>query len=134
MGCQFKKDFAFLNLGNAAAYFRGFSSYVRTSDKTLSSLKTPRLSAEEITELMDGREVQYTDKIDLLLDEYRAKFDNWMRLLHGDFNIVCFGLGSKRYFVCKVCVEKKLAHWTLLIRILGTRTLLIIPKKNSKFI
>jgi origin recognition complex subunit 2 len=31
-----------------------------------------------------------------LLNEYRAKFDKWMLLLHEDFNLVTFGLGSKK--------------------------------------
>ena len=69
---------------------------MRTSDKTLSSLKTPKLSTEEVTELLGAKKVQFAERIELLMEDYRAKFDKWMRLLRGEFNIVCFGLGSKR--------------------------------------
>ncbi len=81
---------------DASAYFRGVSSEVVTSDRTLGSLKTPRLSPEEINELLSLKKPKYADRIERLLQDSRAKFDKWMRLLGQDFNIVCFGLGSKR--------------------------------------
>lgn len=39
---------------------------------------------------------RYENEIQLLLRDYRAKFDKWLLLLQEDFNIVTFGLGSKK--------------------------------------
>ncbi len=69
---------------------------MKTSDKTLSQLKTPKLSKEEIDDLLTDLPNPYESEIDQLFLDYRAKFDKWHNLLLQDFSIVTFGFGSKK--------------------------------------
>lgn len=41
-----------------------------------------------------------------LLDSYRAKFDKWLSLLHQGFNLVCYGLGSKKSLLQEFHTQK----------------------------
>ena len=70
---------------------------IYTSDNTLSrNLKTPLLSPEDLKSLLDNEGVQYEDDIHQLLNTHRQMFDRWMLWLWQDFNLVSYGLGSKR--------------------------------------
>ena len=69
---------------------------METSDRTLASLKTPRLSQEDLEALLANHELQFKKEIARLLRDYRAKFDKWLHLLDNGFNLVLFGLGSKK--------------------------------------
>eukprot|EP00095_Tigriopus_kingsejongensis_P011502 maker-scaffold56_size446035-snap-gene-3.23 protein:Tk11502 transcript:maker-scaffold56_size446035-snap-gene-3.23-mRNA-1 annotation:"origin recognition complex subunit 2-like" len=82
---------------NAEAYFEAHGGKgVDTSDRTLSRLKKPRMSQEEVDELLQEQPVKYQEEIGSLLADYRRKYKKWHSLLKQDFNIVLFGLGSKK--------------------------------------
>lgn len=80
----------------ADSYFTAHSSKVLTSDRTLSKLATPRLSATEVSSLVDSASLQYGDAIHELLQDHATNFPKWLSLLHRGFNIVTYGLGSKK--------------------------------------
>ncbi len=84
----------------ADAYFEANDgnpdSQQATSDRTLARLKTPRLSQEMVDELLAEVPDRYGREREALIDTYRAKFARWYQLLRQDFNIVLFGLGSKK--------------------------------------
>jgi origin recognition complex subunit 2 len=67
-----------------------------TSDRTLSKLNTPRLSQETLDRLLSEEPVRYEKEMSSLMESYRGKFDRWLQLLMQDFNLVLFGLGSKK--------------------------------------
>lgn len=81
---------------NAEAYFESQEGQICTSNKTLDHLKTPKLSQEQMDELLSTHKLRYKEEICMLLSDYRAKFDKWLLLLREDFNIVTFGFGSKK--------------------------------------
>ena len=68
-----------------------------TSDNTLGrNLKTPLLSPEELKTILNNEGIQYHDDIKDLLHEHRRMFNKWLLWLWQDFNIMTYGLGSKR--------------------------------------
>jgi hypothetical protein len=70
---------------------------IYTSDNTLSrNLKTPLLSPEDLKSILDKEGVQYQDDINQMLLKHRQMFDRWLLWLWQDFNLVTYGLGSKR--------------------------------------
>jgi len=83
----------------ADAYFEAHgddTSAAATSDRTLSRLKTPRLSQETLDKLLAAEPVRYEKEMLALFDGYRDQFERWLQLLSEGFNIVLFGLGSKK--------------------------------------
>ena len=82
---------------NTDDYFeRQASNHVVTSDKTLNQLRTPRLSPEVLKQVLDGEPLKYEKEIFQLSAEHQSQFSKWFHLLNEDFNVVLFGLGSKR--------------------------------------
>ena len=78
-------------------YFeRQATTQIVTSDKTLSQLKTPRLSPEVLKNVLDGEPLKYEKQIKRLCKEQRSQFSKWIHLLNEDFNVILYGLGSKR--------------------------------------
>lgn len=80
-------------------YFSNNSSKkIHTSNHTLDKLKTPRLSQDQLQKLLGKFKVpKYHEKS--LLDftkTYSSYFSKWMYLLHENFNILLYGLGSKQ--------------------------------------
>ena len=70
---------------------------IHTSDNTLSrNLKTPLLSPEDLKSILDKENIQYQADINKLLVKHRLMFDRWLLWLGQDFNLVTYGLGSKR--------------------------------------
>ena len=69
---------------------------VVTSDQTLSQLKTPRLSPEVLKSILDNEPVKFSKHIHALRGKHKASFRKWKYLMNQDFNIVLYGLGSKR--------------------------------------
>ena len=83
----------------ADAYFDAHgddATAAATSDRTLSRLKTPRLSQETLDQLLATEPVKYEEEKLALFDGYRDQFERWLQLLSDGFNIVLFGLGSKK--------------------------------------
>ena len=72
------------------------SKEITTSDKTLSQLKTPRLSPEVLRNILQHEPLKYADEIERLSRNYRRMFHKWLHLLGEGFNVLLYGLGSKR--------------------------------------
>ena len=80
--------------GNAEAYFRAHTGEQRTSDKTLGHLKTPKLTQEEMDDLLSAHTPRYAAAMEAMREDYRAKFGKWLRLLEEDFSVITFGFGE----------------------------------------
>ncbi|XP_056393160.1 origin recognition complex subunit 2 [Hyla sarda] len=83
-------------------YFEAHSSSkVLTSDRTLQKLRTPKLDQETLRKLLDQYPSAFADDLQNLNVKHEALFHKWMLQLHLGFNIVLFGLGSKRNLIEK---------------------------------
>ncbi|XP_063788925.1 origin recognition complex subunit 2 [Pseudophryne corroboree] len=83
-------------------YFEAHSSSkVITSDRTLQKLQTPKLDQETLRKLLDQYPSAFADDLRSLNDKHEALFYKWMLQLHLGFNIILFGLGSKRNLIEK---------------------------------
>ncbi|XP_072274828.1 origin recognition complex subunit 2 [Pyxicephalus adspersus] len=83
-------------------YFEAHSSSkVLTSDRTLQKLQTPKLDQETLRKLLDQTPTTFSDDLHYLNKKYEALFYKWMLQLHLGFNIILFGLGSKRNLIEK---------------------------------
>lgn len=71
---------------------------VQTSNHTLDKLKNPRLSQEELQKLLTNLTVNeaHADNLTELSNQNKNWFSKWMCLLHEGFNVLVYGLGSKR--------------------------------------
>ncbi|XP_018425654.1 PREDICTED: origin recognition complex subunit 2 [Nanorana parkeri] len=78
-------------------YFEAHSSSkVLTSDRTLQKLQTPKLDQETLRKLLEQTSTTFADDLHYLNKKYEVLFYKWMLQLHLGFNIILFGLGSKR--------------------------------------
>ncbi|KAM4626215.1 origin recognition complex subunit 2 [Discoglossus pictus] len=78
-------------------YFEAHSSSkVLTSDRTLQRLQTPKLDQETLRNLLDTTPSAFAAELKTLNKKHEALFYKWMLQLHLGFNIILFGLGSKR--------------------------------------
>ncbi|NWH53527.1 ORC2 protein, partial [Fregata magnificens] len=78
-------------------YFEAHSSSkVLTSDRTLQKLRKRRLNQETLHDLLKKAPLAYAAEIKELNQQYESLFSKWMLQLHLGFNIVLYGLGSKR--------------------------------------
>nr|SVE79672.1 EOG090X0AVI [Daphnia magna] len=84
---------------NTEDYFLAQSSSVHTSDRTLNRLNNPRLSQEAVDSLMENFDDCHSKEKILLMKEYQQQFLQWIFLLREGFNILVYGLGSKRYLL-----------------------------------
>ncbi|XP_023665075.1 origin recognition complex subunit 2 [Paramormyrops kingsleyae] len=71
------------------------SSKVMTSDRTLHRLQTPMLDQETLYRLLDGKP-PYSDEIQQLNKEHENQFRKWILQLQLGFNLLFYGLGSKK--------------------------------------
>ncbi|XP_044761299.1 origin recognition complex subunit 2 isoform X2 [Coccinella septempunctata] len=69
-----------------------------TSDYTLDKLETPRLSQDQLTNLLKNMKLSknHFTAINQLQEQNKTMFTKWLYLLHENFNILIYGLGSKR--------------------------------------
>ncbi|XP_016983902.2 origin recognition complex subunit 2 [Drosophila rhopaloa] len=74
------------------------SSKILTSDHTLDRLKNPRLAADRVFSLLSEMKLstEHETSINAIMEEYRSYFPKWMCILNEGFNILLYGLGSKR--------------------------------------
>ncbi|EDW42244.1 origin recognition complex subunit 2 [Drosophila sechellia] len=74
------------------------SSKILTSDHTLDRLKNPRLAADRVFSLLSEIKLsaEHESSINAIMEEYRSYFPKWMCILNEGFNILLYGLGSKR--------------------------------------
>ncbi|KFZ63140.1 Origin recognition complex subunit 2, partial [Podiceps cristatus] len=78
-------------------YFEAHSSTkVLTSDRTLQKLQKRRLNQQTLRDLLKKAPLAYAAEIEELNQQHESLFSKWMLQLHLDFNIVLYGLGSKR--------------------------------------
>ncbi|NWQ76831.1 ORC2 protein, partial [Columbina picui] len=78
-------------------YFEAHSSSkVLTSDRTLQKLKKRRLNQQTLHDLLKKAPLAYAAEIEELNQQHESLFSKWMLHLHWGFNIVLYGLGSKR--------------------------------------
>ncbi|NXD28231.1 ORC2 protein, partial [Spelaeornis formosus] len=78
-------------------YFEAHSSSkVLTSDRTLQKLQKRRLNQQTLHDLLKNAPLAYAAEIRDLNQQHESLFSKWMLQLHLGFNIVLYGLGSKR--------------------------------------
>ncbi|NWH59659.1 ORC2 protein, partial [Geococcyx californianus] len=78
-------------------YFEAHSSSkVLTSDRMLQKLRKRRLDQQTLHDLLKKAPMAYADEIKDLNQQHESLFSKWMLQLHLGFNIVLYGLGSKR--------------------------------------
>lgn len=78
-------------------YFEAHSSTkVLTSDRTLQKLKRAKLDQKTLRNLLSKSSPSFSAEIEQLSQQHEKLFDKWMLQLHLGFNIVLYGLGSKR--------------------------------------
>ncbi|KAM9235848.1 origin recognition complex subunit 2 [Leptosomus discolor] len=78
-------------------YFEAHSSSkVLTSDRTLQKLQKRRLNQQTLHDLLKKAPLAYAAEIKQLNQQHESLFSRWMLQLHLGFNIVLYGLGSKR--------------------------------------
>ncbi|XP_058043587.1 origin recognition complex subunit 2 [Ahaetulla prasina] len=78
-------------------YFEAHSSSkVLTSDRTLQKLEKKKLDQESLQNLLNNIPVAFAAEREKLMKQYESLFYKWMLQLHLGFNIVLYGLGSKR--------------------------------------
>ncbi|XP_041259555.1 origin recognition complex subunit 2 isoform X3 [Onychostruthus taczanowskii] len=78
-------------------YFEAHSSSkVLTSDRTLQKLRKKRLNQQTLHNLLKNTPLAYAAEIRDLNQQHESLFSKWMLQLHLGFNIVLYGLGSKR--------------------------------------
>ncbi|KAM4697461.1 origin recognition complex subunit 2 [Rhinophrynus dorsalis] len=81
-------------------YFEAHSSSkVLTSDRTLQRLQTPKLDQETLRKLLDQSPSAFADELHSLNEKHESLFYKWMLQLHLGFNIILYGLGSKRNLI-----------------------------------
>ncbi|XP_006889141.1 PREDICTED: origin recognition complex subunit 2 [Elephantulus edwardii] len=78
-------------------YFEAHSSSkVLTSDRTLQKLKRAKLDQQTLRNLLCKVSPSFSTELKQLNQQYEQLFHKWMLQLHLGFNIVLYGLGSKR--------------------------------------
>ncbi|XP_026523697.1 origin recognition complex subunit 2 isoform X2 [Notechis scutatus] len=78
-------------------YFEAHSSSkVLTSDRTLQKLEKKKMDQESLRNLLNNVPVAFAAEREKLMKQYESLFYKWMLQLHLGFNIVLYGLGSKR--------------------------------------
>ncbi|XP_055967845.1 origin recognition complex subunit 2 isoform X5 [Sorex fumeus] len=78
-------------------YFEAHSSSkVLTSDRTLQKLKRAKLDQQTLHTLLSKVPPSFSAELKQLNQRYEQLFHKWMLQLHLGFNIVLYGLGSKR--------------------------------------
>uniref|UniRef100_H0ZJD8 Origin recognition complex subunit 2 n=1 Tax=Taeniopygia guttata TaxID=59729 RepID=H0ZJD8_TAEGU len=78
-------------------YFEAHSSSkVLTSDRTLQKFRKRRLNQQTLYDLLKNAPLAYAAEIRDLNQQHESLFSKWMLQLHLGFNIVLYGLGSKR--------------------------------------
>uniref|UniRef100_A0A8C9A0H7 Origin recognition complex subunit 2 n=1 Tax=Prolemur simus TaxID=1328070 RepID=A0A8C9A0H7_PROSS len=78
-------------------YFEAHSSSkVLTSDRTLQKLKRAKLDQQTLHNLLSKVSPSFSAELKQLNQQYEKLFHKWMLQLHLGFNVVLYGLGSKR--------------------------------------
>ncbi|KAL3280423.1 hypothetical protein HHI36_017905 [Cryptolaemus montrouzieri] len=78
-----------------------------TSDHTLDKLETPRLAQHELQKLLKNMKLSdvHQNCMNNLFKQNRSMFAKWLYVLHENFNILLYGLGSKKNVIDKFQYE-----------------------------
>ncbi|XP_027845326.1 origin recognition complex subunit 2 isoform X1 [Aphis gossypii] len=71
----------------------------KTSDNTLKLLKNPVLDKEQVDQLSGNSYTKHDIKIKTLYKNIMSNFPYWLSLLREGFNLLLYGLGSKRQII-----------------------------------
>uniref|UniRef100_A0A1B6D3J5 Origin recognition complex subunit 2 n=1 Tax=Clastoptera arizonana TaxID=38151 RepID=A0A1B6D3J5_9HEMI len=78
------------------AYFESQASKIKTSDHTLSRLHNPKLTQDVMHSLLNKIPHSHEASVQTLINDHMSRFNSWKFLLSQGFNIILYGLGSKR--------------------------------------
>lgn len=81
------------------------SKKITTSDHTLARLKNMNIN-ENMKEVAIHMSEQHRDKVGELVKTYDQLFDKWLYILSENFNIILYGVGSKRTILERFQTEK----------------------------
>ncbi|KAJ8920979.1 hypothetical protein NQ315_015774 [Exocentrus adspersus] len=84
---------------NSDEYFANTaSSKIQTSNNTLDKLETPRLPQYQLQKLLQNMKLskKHESAMKRLSETNESFFEKWLYLLNENFNILLYGLGSKR--------------------------------------
>ncbi|CAH1984569.1 unnamed protein product [Acanthoscelides obtectus] len=83
------------------------SSKIQTSNNTLDKLQTPKLPQHEVQQLLQNSKLskEHEKCIEQLTKINESYFKKWLFLLNENFNILLYGLGSKRNIIKKFHME-----------------------------
>nr|CAG4652061.1 EOG090X0AVI [Triops cancriformis] len=83
---------------NTETYFEAHAASTHTSDHTLKRLRTPRLSQEAMEALLqqENHTKHHQKQLSELLEDSKCLFSKWELLLREGFNVLLYGMGSKR--------------------------------------
>ncbi|PIK36669.1 putative origin recognition complex subunit 2-like [Apostichopus japonicus] len=84
---------------SSESYFRAHSGGVVTSDHTLSRLAKPKMDQKELDTILRTAENSNNDEKENLYVEHTRLFHKWMVQLSNGFNLLLYGLGSKRHLM-----------------------------------
>ena len=80
-----------------------------TSDHTLSRLARPRLEQEAVQTALQAVPSPFQSDCQQLYEDYTHLYPYWLLQMHSGFNILLYGLGSKKRLMedcCKNCLSK----------------------------
>lgn len=93
-----KKDLTYKM--NTDEYFASHSNKIVTSNHTLQKLKNPKLSEDQLVDLLNDVNVTVSSKHGSCMKELCSQsvnnFHKWMTVLNERFSVLVYGLGSKR--------------------------------------
>lgn len=92
------EDYFTAHAGNAGA----------TSDRTLSRLARPRLEQQAVQTALQTAPSPFQRDCQQLYEEYTSLYPYWLLQMHSGFNILLYGLGSKKRLIedfCKNCLH-----------------------------
>ena len=80
-----------------------------TSDRTLSRLARPRLEQEAVQTALQAVPSPFQSDCQQLYEDYTQLYPYWLLQMHSGFNILLYGLGSKKRLMedcCKNCLSE----------------------------
>ncbi|XP_071788894.1 origin recognition complex subunit 2-like [Asterias amurensis] len=96
----------------AEEYFSAHAGMSLTSDHTLSRLAVPQMDQQQVNKALSSAPSSHHAQISELYTEYQGLFNKWMFQLSNGFNLMLYGLGSKRGILDKFRAEmlRKCSH------------------------
>ncbi|XP_072179262.1 origin recognition complex subunit 2-like [Diadema setosum] len=86
-------------------YFVAHAGQAVTSDHTLARLENPQMASDQLAAALESAPNSYTKEMRELFEEHRASFNKWMYHLSNGYNLLLYGLGSKRRLLDVFCSE-----------------------------